>query len=422
MTPSPQTSSAPPPILDSFRQVRQDSLDLCRHLEIEDYGLQAMPDVSPPKWHLAHVTWFFETFILKPFAEGYQPHYELFEYMFNSYYHGVGKQYPRPRRGLLSRPTVNETLQYRQYVDEAMSALLAQEDHPQRELILQRCELGLNHEQQHQELLCTDIKYSFSFNPLYPSLAPAPSAASPQAVTGLKFIDFDSSDQQIGHSGDGFYFDNEVPRHRYHVPAFSFANRLISNGEFLAFMEDRGYQRPELWLSDGWTWNRETEAQQPRYWQQQDGEWFEYTLYGLRPLDLQQPASHISYYEADAYARWYGKRLPSEQEWESVAQIKGIQPAWQPVRFHPQAADTQDISQMFAGLWQWTRSAYSPYPGYRAAEGAIGEYNGKFMCNQLVLRGSSCVTPTGHARSSYRNFFYPKDQWQFTGIRLADDL
>lgn len=407
----------------AYRKIHEATLALCESLEIEDYGLQAMPEVSPPKWHLAHTGWFFETFILKPFAPCYRPFHPAYGYLFNSYYHGVGEQYPRARRGLLSRPTVREVRDYRAHVDAAMIGLLGQPDHAQRETILARCELGLHHEQQHQELLCTDIKFSFSFNPLYPALGQAPPAVSSAGPRAMVFTDFAAMDATIGHDGDGFHFDNEAPVHRFHVPAFRLANRLVTNAEYLAFMADGGYTSPELWLADGWLWKEAGAAAHPRYWVQQDGDWFEYTLYGLCPLDPDLPVSHVNYYEADACARWFGRRLPAEQEWEAACRQRQLAPEHADIALHPRAAgDGDGPVQMFGSLWQWTRSSYAPYPGYRSAAGAIGEYNGKFMCNQYVLRGSSCVTPPGHARATYRNFFYPGDQWQFTGIRLADDL
>lgn len=411
-------------LIELYRKSRKETLALCELLEIEDYGLQAMPEVSPPKWHLAHTSWFFETFILKKFAINYLPFHPQYEYLFNSYYHGVGEQYPRSQRGLLSRPGVKEILDYREHVDEAMVDLLLQVEHPQRDIILQRCELGVHHEQQHQELLCTDIKYCFSFNPLYPALVKEPKTAKTNRYCKpLSFIKFDAADTRIGFIGEGFHFDNEGPSHIFHQPAFSFANRLVNNAEYLEFICDGGYMRPEIWLADGWVWKQTNQAEKPRYWSQQGDDWCEYTLYGLLPIDLDLPVSHVNYYEADAYARWSGKRLPSELEWETVCiQHKHILDKLS-VTFHPQAADcSTDIAQLFGSLWQWTHSSYAPYPGYRAASDTIGEYNGKFMCNQQVLRGSSCITPSGHARTSYRNFFYPKDQWQFTGIRLADDL
>jgi ergothioneine biosynthesis protein EgtB len=303
-----------------------------------------------------------------------------------------------------------------------MTGLLDQADTAQREIILQRCELGLHHEQQHQELLCSDIKYSFSFNPLYPSLGRERLTTPAAAQEVLDFTAFESTEAVIGCDGGSFHFDIEAPAHRVHVPAFRLANRLITNAEYQVFMQDSGYTNPELWLADGWLWKESTAAVHPRYWVQQDGDWFEYTLHGLRPLHPDLPVSHVNYYEADACARWFGKRLPDEQEWEAACRQLQLDPGHADITLHPHAAGAADGPvQMFGSLWQWTRSSFSPYPGFRPAAGAIGEYNGKFMCNQLVLRGSSCVTPPGHARPSYRNFFYPKDQWQFTGIRLAED-
>jgi len=436
---------------ERFVAVRQASVELCKPLEIEDYGLQAMAEVSPPKWHLAHTSWFFETFILKPFAstagETYTPFHARFEYLFNSYYNGIGEQYLRSRRGLLSRPTVREVLDYRDHVDAAMSRLLADTQHASYPDILQRCELGLNHEQQHQELICTDIKYSFSFNPLYPSMHPSmqPSAAPAMQESAVKatnddaaggnepgYIHFDATETEVGFSGDGFHFDNEAPRHRYILQAYTLADRVISNAEYLAFVEDGGYRQPGLWLSDGWAWVKQNGIERPLYWQADDEGWHEYTLYGRVPLNLQLPLCHINYYEADAFARWMGKRLPTEYEWEHACATSHVNAEAKPISLHPHAtapdtgaANTAAVNtvlrDMFGSVWQWTSSGYSSYPGYRPAEGAIGEYNGKFMSSQMVLRGSSCVTPPGHARRTYRNFFYPVDRWQFSGIRLADD-
>jgi len=414
----------------NYKSVRASSVALCANLETEDFGLQAMPEVSPPKWHLAHTSWFFETFILKPFTGSYRAFDDNFEYLFNSYYNGIGEQYPRAQRGLLSRPGVEQVLSYRDYIDQAMLKLLSESEHPQIEVIRQRCELGLHHEQQHQELLCTDIKYSFSFNPLYPA-AMAPTGTRDESDTdsalALDFVEFEASDCAMGFSDDGFHFDNEVPEHRVHVPAFALANRLITNEEYLEFISCGGYKRAEFWLADGWLWRQSVDASRPLYWVQQENIWYEYTLYGLKPLALSAPVSHINYFEADAFARWAEKRLPREQEWELACRRMQIQPAFEADtgsrHFHPQpVSDSNRLMQMFGSLWQWTQSGYNAYPGYRPAAGAIGEYNGKFMSNQYVLRGSSCVTPTGHSRVSYRNFFYAKDQWQFSGIRLAKDL
>lgn len=408
-----------------FEHVRRDSTRLCEPLELEDFGLQAMPEVSPPKWHLAHTSWFFETFILKPYKQGYSCFHPRYEMLFNSYYNGIGDQYLRSQRGLLSRPTVHEVLEYRDFVDEAMIELLQQQDHPERDQILQRCELGLNHEQQHQELLCTDIKYSFSFNPLYPALSQAPVSVD-QIADDLEWIEFQGGKTSIGFNagddGDTFHFDNELPVHDYLVRPFILANRLVKNAEYLQFIEDGGYQQPALWLSDGWAWVQQNTIDKPLYWQQGQDGWCEYTLYGLQPLDMNLPVCHVNYYEADAYARWLQRRLATEFEWEHAAVVSGLTAAASSVCMHPGLDTSRGLKQMFGSAWQWTSSSYAPYPGYQAAQGAIGEYNGKFMCNQMVLRGSSCVTPPGHSRSAYRNFFYPVDRWQFSGIRLADGL
>jgi ergothioneine biosynthesis protein EgtB len=402
-----------------YMKTRRASINLCQSLVNDDYGLQGMPDTSPPKWHLAHTTWFFETFILKPYVTDYRPYNSQFEYLFNSYYNGVGAQYPRPQRGLLSRPTVSEVYAYRKYVDAAMRNLLCA-GHAEWEVIQERCELGVNHEQQHQELFCTDIKYSFSLNPLYPALItdlPPETGAEPGP---LEFLEFGESDVTLGYQGEGFCFDNEGPPYRYHQPAFCFANRLISNAEYLEFIEAGGYNQAMLWLSDGWLWRNSNNIEQPLYWVKRDDGWYEYTLYGLLPLNPHLPVSHISYYEADAYAHWRHARLATEQEWESVCYSHCVSPTSDEINLHPQLSrNDKPVDHMFGGLWQWTQSAYIPYPGYQAQSGAIGEYNGKFMCNQMVLRGSSCVTPPEHGRPSYRNFFYPKDRWQFSGIRLA---
>jgi len=413
--------TAPELLRQHFIQVRHTWADLCASLENEDYGLQAMPEVSPPKWHLAHTSWFFETFILKVFIKNYKAYHHDYDILFNSYYNGIGVQYPRSQRGLLSRPTVQQVLDYRQIIDDKMLALLADTSHPDYPDICQRCVLGLNHEQQHQELFCADIKYSFSFNPLYPSLAPAPeSVAAP--VVDLQFLDVDSAEHEIGHAGNGFSFDNEGPSHKVVLPAFKLANRLINNAEFREFLDSGAYQKPEYWLADAWIWIQKNNIQQPLYWQHRDNTWFEYTLHGLQELDNSLPVCHVNYYEADAFARWAGKRLPSEQEWETACRQHCSSPDDTGLRYHPANIDSGEfLKQCFGQVWQWTQSAYLPYPGYHPDEGAIGEYNGKFMCNQMVLRGSSCVTAAGHARSSYRNFFYPVDQWQFSGIRLADD-
>jgi ergothioneine biosynthesis protein EgtB len=398
------------PLSGAFLSIRQHSEQLCSPLELEDYGLQAMASTSPAKWHLAHTTWFFETFILKPYSPGYQVFHPRFEYLFNSYYNTIGNQFPRDQRGLLSRPTVNEVYRYRRHVDEAICELLDAMPSLSAAEITTRLELGCHHEQQHQELFLTDLKYCWFQNPLYPAYNDRPQSLS-DPLRPINWQSFDGQLQQIGHDSENtFCFDNELPRHPQYVAGFRIADRLVSNGEFLEFMADGGYERPDLWLADGWAalTARATTSKQslaPLYWLEQDGQWLEYTLDGLAELDPNRPASHLSAYEADAFARWMGCRLPTEFEWEVSS-----------------TADSNLSEDVTGKLWQWTSSAYSPYPGFRAAGGALGEYNGKFMANQLVLRGGSVATSPGHYRHSYRNFFYPQDQWQFTGVRLAQDL
>jgi ergothioneine biosynthesis protein EgtB len=404
-----------------YLEIRQQSLDICGPLQIEDYGVQPMADASPPRWHLAHTTWFFETFILKPSVKTYQSFDDAFEVLFNSYYNGVGEQFPRHRRGALSRPTVAEVVAYRRHVDRHMVTLLADTISDETRF---RVILGLNHEQQHQELIFTDLKYNLGNNPLHPKYKECRElpAATP---TPLRFTSFAGGTYAIGDTGSGFAFDNERPRHDVLIGDFELANRLITNAEFQRFVEDDGYSRPEFWLSDGWAMLREMGEQRwqcPLYWRHRDDNWFEYTLSGLKSLDPQLPVSHVSAYEADAFARWQGARLPTEMEWEVVAQQFPVAGNFQDSGyFHATPASSAEFDGLHGNLWQWTQSSYSSYPGFRPFAGALGEYNGKFMANQLVLRGGSCVTPRSHIRSSYRNFFYPGDRWQFSGIRLARD-
>jgi len=405
-----------------YTTVRRMSEALARPLAPDDFGLQAMPEVSPAKWHLAHTSWFFETFLLKPFLPGYREFHAQFVYLFNSYYEQVGAQFPRPRRGLLSRPTIDEIFRYRAHVDEAMTALLATAGEEHRAVIESRTELGCHHEQQHQELFLTDIKYNLSINPLKPPYRSDLPTSAAGAGVPLAWLAQTGGERGIGHGGNGFCFDNETPRHRVLLAPHAIASRLITNGEYREFMQAGGYRRPEFWLSDGWHAVNERHWQAPLYWEQRDGHWWVYTLGGLRPLVEHEPVCHISLYEADAYARWAGARLPAEVEWEALA---SQQPATGNLRdagyLHPVPAGDASPAQLFGDVWEWTQSAYAPYPGYRPAAGAIGEYNGKFMINQGVLRGGSCVTPADHIRASYRNFFYPLDRWQFTGLRLARD-
>ncbi|WLI90579.1 ergothioneine biosynthesis protein EgtB [Massilia sp. R2A-15] len=381
-----------------FESVRKRSEALAAPLSDEDCGAQSMPDASPVKWHLAHTTWFFETFILEQMEERFQPFHPTFRFLFNSYYNGIGDRHPRAKRGLLTRPSMAEVRAYRADVDERIGRLLAaQADNPQLAALI---ELGLQHEQQHQELILTDVQHLLAqnaLNPAYTLAAPAPAEATP-----LRFLDFAGGVAQIGHAGDGFCFDNELPRHRQFVEPFALADRLVTNGEYLAFIDAGGYRDAALWLSEGWDQVNALALAQPMYWQRDEaGRWCEFTLHGLRPLDLARPVTSVSLFEADAYANWRGARLPTEFEWE-LAEGQG-----------------EALRQMFGHCWQWTSSSYAPYPGYATAPGALGEYNGKFMLNQYVLRGSSSATPAGHSRATYRNFFPAGARWQFTGIRLA---
>jgi len=393
--------------------VRRRSLMLAEPLSDEDCGAQSMPDASPVKWHLAHTTWFFETFILERFEQHFKPFHPAFRVLFNSYYNGIGDKHPRAQRGLLTRPGMAAVRAYRADVDARIARLLAALPDDELTALLV---LGLQHEQQHQELILTDVKHMLAQSALYPAyldaaLAPAPGAAA------LAWIRFDGDLTEIGHQGGGFCFDNELPRHRQYLAPFSLAQRLVTNGEYLAFIEAGGYRESGLWLAEGWDWVCQQGISHPLYWQRGgDGQWREFTLHGLQRLDPGRPATHLSLYEADACAHWMGARLPTEAEWEFAA--AGAEPV--SGSLHPAGAGPgAGLAQLFGHCWQWTSSSYAPYPGYATAPGALGEYNGKFMINQYVLRGSSCVTPAGHARASYRNFFPAAARWQFTGIRLA---
>jgi ergothioneine biosynthesis protein EgtB len=403
-----------------FNVTREQSLEICSPLENEDFSLQADAFVSPPKWHLAHTSWFFETFILKPFAQGYKPVDARYEVLFNSYYNGIGEQFPRHQRGLLSRPTVAEVLDSRGQVDAAMTALLAVENHPDRQQILERTVLGIEHERQHQELFFTDLKYSLSINPLYPRYR-ADGVVETPALSALSWLEYPEGVFDVGFAGDGFCFDNELPRHPSYLQAFALADRLVTNGEFSQFVEDGGYRRPEFWLADGWACVQSNSWSSPLYWVEREGESLEYTLHGLKRRNESNPVCHVSGYEADAYARWAGARLPTEAEWE-VAASEEPAPAGglDDGCLHPTPhVESGGLKQLYNQCWQWTQSAYSPYPGFAPSVDVIGEYNGKFMSNQVVLRGGSCVSKSEQLRPSYRNFFYPQDRWQFSGIRLA---
>jgi len=395
-----------------FEHVRQRSLRLAEPLTPEDCCAQSMPDASPVKWHLAHTTWFFETFILEPREPGVKPVDPAFRVLFNSYYNGVGAKHPRAQRGLLTRPALAEVQAYRAAVDARILRLLASA--PDDAELAALVELGLQHEQQHQELILTDVKQLLSCNPMHPAYADAPLPASGPAAP-LAWVESDGGLIEIGHAGPGFAFDNELPRHRQYLEPFALASRLVTNGEYLEFIEAGGYRDPSLWLSDGWDQVASGLLAAPLYWAREGERWREFTLHGLAPLDPARPVTHVSLYEADAYARWRGARLPTEAEWECAGRDAMVTCG----DLHPRAAGSAGLAQMFGECWQWTASSYAPYPGFVPAAGTIGEYNGKFMVNQYVLRGSSCATPQGHARASYRNFFPAGARWQFTGIRLA---
>ncbi len=404
-----------------YASVRAQTEALCEPLEVEDMVVSSMPDVSPTKWHLAHTSWFYETFILAEHAPGYRSPHPQYAYLFNSYYVQAGERHCRAQRGLVTRPTVAEVFAYRHHVDDAMRRLIDRigddPDHPAYTLII----LGLHHEQQHQELLLTDIKHVLWMNPLHPVYRARPELPS-RAVDPLDWRDVDEGIHRIGFEGEGFAYDNESPSHRVLINPFRLANRLVTNGEYLAFIEDDGYQRADLWLSAGLAAVRERRWTAPLYWERGEGTWSEFTLAGMRQLDPAAPVCHVSYYEADAYARWAGYSLPAEAEWEVAARGEPVQGTFvESGRFHPAPAPSGDgMHQLYGDVWQWTQSAYTAYPGYRPAKGAIGEYNGKWMADQWVLRGASCATPKSHARATYRNFFPSDARWQFTGIRLAE--
>jgi ergothioneine biosynthesis protein EgtB len=389
-------------LIARFRRVRAATEAIAKPLSPEDCQVQSMPDASPIKWHLAHTTWFFETFLLSEYAKGYRAFNDAYKVLFNSYYNGVGDKHPRPERGLLSRPTLADIYAYRAHVNDAIERWIANLDLAQHENIRALLLLGFNHEEQHQELMFADVKHMLSVNPL--ASAYANDAPHPHAIDSgpIDWIAFDDGIVDIGYDGRSeFSFDNELPRHRALLAPYRIANRLVTNGEFLSFMQDGGYRDHSLWLSDGWDWVRQNAIAAPLYWRHDNNAWKAFTLSGLRALALDEPVCHVSFYEADAFARWAGVRLPTEFEWEHAA------------------CSNSSLKQVSDSVWQWTASAYLPYPGFAPARGAVGEYNGKFMNQQYVLRGGSCATPAHHARASYRNFFQPDKRWQFTGIRLA---
>lgn len=437
-------------LIDRFTRVRDFSSRLCSHLEPEDFVVQSMPDASPLRWHLAHTTWFFETFVLKAYLPNYRPSVDQYTYMFNSYYNAVGDQFPRAQRGTLSRPTMREVWGYRESVDRRILQALSEDSTLATESVHATIELGLNHEQQHQELMLTDIQHAFYQNPIYPSVflhCKAHSSSSKdeqleceaalRSTKSLAFHELRAGLSEVGtqSSSQNFAYDNEGPPHTVYTPEVKLANRTVTNAEYLQFIEAGGYRQPEHWLSEGWAYACQQQWQAPLYWQQRDGQWFRFTLSGLQPLVLSQPVVHISYFEADAYARWSNCRLPTEFEWEVAAN------RWLPSArsgcesrelfadqlldsvgsIGPQTIDTgiADFGDMLGNVWEWTSSSYAPYPGYCPSPGAIGEYNGKFMCNQYVLRGGSCATSSDHIRATYRNFFPAHARWQFSGLRCA---
>ncbi|MDN7125487.1 ergothioneine biosynthesis protein EgtB [Pseudidiomarina sp. 1APP75-32.1] len=406
------------PILAQYERVRAQSMRLIKGLSAEDMMLQSMPDASPTKWHLAHTSWFFETFLLQPHLTGYQSFDDAYQYLFNSYYDTVGERHPRPQRGLLSRPSLEEVIAYRHHVDEAMQQLLQTTDAEIEAAVT----IGLHHEMQHQELLQTDIKHALSLNP-YALPTSNTTRAPSQTPDSADFVEFEGGLSWLGTNAESsFAYDCEQPRHQVFVPDFSLCERLVTNAEWLEFMADNGYQRPKLWLSDGWATAQQENWQAPLYWYQQDNQWWTITGQQRRPLDPNAPVCHISYYEADAFARWRGCRLPTEFEWEHAARAMDLKGHFLESGHslpQPATSEAKGLKQMFGDAWEWTQSPFSPYPGFKTPEGALAEYNGKFMANQWVLRGGSCATAAQQMRLTYRNFFYAHQRWQFTSLRLA---
>ncbi|HZM44805.1 MAG TPA: ergothioneine biosynthesis protein EgtB [Burkholderiales bacterium] len=419
---SPLARSDPGGRSETYHSIRRTTRGLAVPLSAEDCAIQSMPDASPVKWHLAHTTWFFETFVLAPHLPGYRLFDPAYRVLFNSYYNTVGDKHPRPERGMLSRPALDDVLAYRRHVDESMLGLLLGE--PSREVV-DLIELGLNHEQQHQELILTDVKHLLSRNPLKPAYQKQ-WPLTPIRARDPRWIAFEGGVVEIGHAGGGFCFDNETPRHRVWLDPFEIASHPVNHGDFLEFMEDGGYRRPELWLSAGWDTVTARGWNAPEYWERRDGRWHAFTLHGEVPVDPNTPICHVSFFEADAFARWANARLPTEEEWEIAARDAPLagnfveSGALHPFALREAPADGT-LAQVYGDVWEWTRSDYKPYPGYRPAAGAVGEYNGKFMSSQYVLRGGSCATPASHIRPTYRNFFPPEARWQFSGLRLARD-
>lgn len=416
-------------LTESYKTVRDFSGALAEPLEIEDYVIQSMPDVSPTKWHLAHTSWFFETFVLSKAVKGYKSPSPQYAYLFNSYYVQAGERHLRPKRGLISRPTVEETYNYRNFVDEHMIAFMDNADEKEWKEFSPVIEIGIHHEQQHQELMVTDIKHVFSENPLRPAYMSdrAGNGKSAGNTPPAKWLDFAGGIYSIGHDGKGFGYDNEFPLHKIYLEPFRLQSRLITNGEYMDFIEDGSYRTPELWLSAGWATVETNNWEAPFYWERKNGKWVYFTLSGMRNVNPEEPVCHVSYFEADAYARWAGARLPTEAEWEVAAAELPIEGNFADDKtFHPEARSgvkgDNSPRQIYGDVWEWTQSPYTSYPGFKTLPGALGEYNGKFMCNQFVLRGGSCATSKSHIRKTYRNFFPPDARWQFMGIRLAKDF
>ena len=408
-------------LLSDFSSTRKDTAALYESLTPEDCQIQSMTEASPVKWHLAHTNWFFETFILKKLDPQYKEFNSHFSSLFNSYYQVIGKPYSRPDRGLLSRPSLNEVISYRAYVEDCLCSKLASPSFydAAKELV----ELGIQHEKQHQELILMDIKHGFFQNPMFPAFQKNSPVIQDKEMVFLHWSEYEGGKIAVGASESCFAYDNEKPRHEVLLRPYRLANRLVTNAEFLEFIESGGYSKSRFWLSDGWDFICSNQVKAPLYWQRIKGEWMQFTLHGLNPVALQEPVSHISYYEAAAYAAWRGKRLPTEIEWEHASQNSQGEPNYLDIRYLiPKPAATSHLTQMMGDLWEWTASAYMPYPGFRPFSGDAQEYNGKFMNGQYVLRGGACVTPRGHMRRTYRNFFYPHQRWQFSGIRLAEDM
>lgn len=413
-------------LFEQFSSVRKFSEILCEPLEIEDYVVQSMPDVSPAKWHLAHTSWFFEAFVLEKFDDSYKSLHPQYNYLFNSYYTLVGERHCRPKRGLISRPTVDQVYNYRKYVNENIGRFFANCSEKDFKVQAPVIEIGIHHERQHQELMLTDIKHVLSENPLRPVYVEQPEYRSEGQLPDAGWISFKEGLYEIGHDSEDFSYDNETPRHKKYLNAFSLSSRLVTNKEYIEFIVDEGYSRPELWLSNGIYTAEDNGWQAPLYWERIEGKWHHFTLGGFKEIDENEPVCHVSYYEADAFARWKGQRLASEAEWEVASSNLTIEGnfvesgAYNPIPLNRKSY-TNELNQIYGDVWEWTSSPYISYPGYKTLPGALGEYNGKFMSNQMVLRGGSCATSDTHIRNTYRNFFPPDARWQFMGIRLAKD-